>query len=896
MKKTSAIFGEPEPYFLQQPIHRSPEFLKAYENYIKQKAYESKTPWLASLLPPAILGLGIGLLLNRKNPKLIVPLLTAATGAGVGTLVKELDDDAIEMARRNMQLKSDEEMHKALQRQMLEVQDRPQPMQPLLNIIRGLTSSLTKEGEKKDEKLKFKSFLPAISAAGISVVAVKGVKDVSNVKEKIDAWSKSLIEHAKTIKEQEQTFAEAEKSFKKYITKGQEISRTRVLGIPSGRYMQYGIGTGLKAQLAQKYLASKIDPRVKIQDWERHRVKKVIEHYKLFSDPKQSYEAIKSHIIEKGIGSPEMQNVLADKKLFSDEVKKVVFDTKTYPTFKQQYDKLKTINAESAEVFKNSILGNKSKGLIGEATRLSGNLKDVISTPEIYKYRLDPILPIAKETVNVLKRYTKPAVIGLAALPVLKYTWDKFAAKRKRDDLVSDALAGTGIAVGAVLTGVGGKRIIKPPKDIAVTYGVMENIGMGHKAPGQAIISAIKEDPRFTKANVQALERDQYSIYKYTPKRYALMVDAGLGGETHRWADKVVQTHGHRLPDKIKATKKLRYLTDMLSPTSGFGSNIHRGGKIISYGPYQERLKQVKMRPLSAGEVSPAMNLTTISEMRKDTKTPVIEDLINLERTKINTSTLKVDIDDATQNIKRLENLKGKKLISVVGAGRGDYVASRSKELVESLRRHGLDKEYGVLPVLSGAKGGVTEKLIKEVDLPSLGKLPRNVFGKIQQVADINWGSTGTSSLHESLALKSVLALPKKWGYADGDIKPDSIAFRQDKMLGKAGPHASLDVWNAGNIDFGLKQKGVIEANTAEDIVNVLKDKSKLDALKQESAIRSESIYNKLIESNKKMKDIIHKQWKSGIRLERLKGLGLGVGGVLLLGAGASQLKKSLFK
>jgi len=143
MKKTSAIFGEPEPYFLQQPIHRSPEFLKAYENYIKQKAYESKTPWLASLLPPAILGLGIGLLLNRKNPKPLVPLLAAATGIGVGTLVKELDDDAIEMARRNMQLKSDEELHRALQREMLEVQDRPVPMQSILNTLHKLNISVS---------------------------------------------------------------------------------------------------------------------------------------------------------------------------------------------------------------------------------------------------------------------------------------------------------------------------------------------------------------------------------------------------------------------------------------------------------------------------------------------------------------------------------------------------------------------------------------------------------------------------------------------------------------------------------------------------------------------------------------------------------------------------------
>lgn len=141
MKKTSAIFGEPEPYFLQQPIHRSPEFLKAYEDYIKQKAYESKTPWLASLLPPAILGLGIGFLLNRKNPKPIIPLLAAATGAGAGTLVKELDDDAIEMSRRHIQLKSDEELHKALQRQMLEVQDRPEPLQAILNVVKRLNKT-----------------------------------------------------------------------------------------------------------------------------------------------------------------------------------------------------------------------------------------------------------------------------------------------------------------------------------------------------------------------------------------------------------------------------------------------------------------------------------------------------------------------------------------------------------------------------------------------------------------------------------------------------------------------------------------------------------------------------------------------------------------------------------
>ena len=333
---------------------------------------------------------------------------------------------------------------------------------------------------------------------------------------------------------------------------------------------------------------------------------------------------------------------------------------------------------------------------------------------------------------------------------------------------------------------------------------------------------------------------------------------------------------------------------------------------MLAYGPNEHRLRERGIKTHHLGNsVSPALNQETVQLLSQNAanRGQVIDSIIqNLQGQAAKDPYL-------AEQLKNLESMRGKRIVTVAGAGRGDYVASRVRSLTEQIQRHPeLRGKVGVVGLMAGAYGGKTQPLVAGLgsDAAMLGFLPqvRDVGGKltahpyaqIQSLADLNWGATGTSGLHEQLLGHGVQAIPSEWGFAYNRlpgqplINPKSIAGEQEAMYNKMKLpalgrleeiNAAVDQWNRGNIEHALQQKGVIQANSAHDIVAALADEKRMLLLRGQAGERAREQLAAYQKSNQQMRDTIFREAKRNLWRTRLRSAGLGTVG-LGLGAGGS--------
>ena len=753
---------------------------------------------------------------------------------------------------------------------------------------------------KQEDK---KYYTSAGILGGLGFIAHKADKDLSKAQQSLQTWEKSLKLFQDIAAERSFTVAEADKVFDTYSSGGKNIARSRVIGIP--------IGTGVLGtyralgetvpNLTRKLIKGKINK----QDFDS--IQGALEHYKLYSNSKVTASELKSHHIVKGLQA-EYFNELKDPNIFSKEILEKLHS----PTdnLSNKIEEIKKLSPQAGDIVEKSIIGNKN--LIGEAKRLSGNTREVISTPELYMRMTSGPAIGAKNVLKTIKKFTLPVAGVALGIPLLKnILHHEKKAKEKLKTTKTLAMAGIGTA--GVLSGVTGiKQIIKPPKNIGVTYGTMSSIGAGHKNPGLAIYEAIKADPRFNKRDIELLERDSHGIFRGNYKHYNTLIDTGLGSELPNYQvqgfNPTQFTHGHTLPSNFKTNSHVRYLTDMVDSegkTLGATFNYHKPSKpgtMLTYGPNAKDVMSRKgAKVLHVGDtLTPALRQENIDSIYKTPRQSheVIDDIIEHSKS---------DKTVGELEFTKLKNLKNKKIISIVGAGRGDYVAVRAKEMHDLLKQHNLHNDYGVIAVLAGGKHEEINTILKDTDVAITGKLPGNLYNELQHSSKINWGMSGTSGMSEALMMKNIQALPKQWGYKGyhdfktnkfvEEIKPGTIAGKQEAVLnsmGLKGHNASLDIWNKGNLEFALKQPGVVEASSADDIINVLKDSDKLNKLEESSKLRGDFLRKEFQQSKKNMLDSIFKHVKKTERVSRLKGTALALAGVGAAAYGATKLYKTV--
>lgn len=268
----------------------------------------------------------------------------------------------------------------------------------------------------------------------------------------------------------------------------------------------------------------------------------------------------------------------------------------------------------------------------------------------------------------------------------------------------------------------------------------------------------------------------------------------------------------------------------------GYGLGASLNSEVLGYGAIPDEIKALSARPFIAGSFTnlapeitgtPFINPTTLDNMNKyDTKEKKL-------------ARLKEIIDnwdpaDTSGNKAKLSKIydaisKGKRVVTIAGSGRGDYVGNRTAHMLDSLDRLGVNN-VEVIPLMGGYTGSkdVSEadrqKLIDKLELAdkkgrltTFGRLDNEPYTLLQQLADINMASTGQMAISEAANAGNLQFIPEAWGdltpEGAGKIKQYQIGAWKDILTDQgrkpttadydkifAGGHPNLDAWNGGSM------------------------------------------------------------------------------------------------
>ena len=739
------------------------------------------------------------------------------------------------------------------------------------------------------------SFLPAALAGGATAGVWKGTSDLRSLRSKMEGWDSSLEPYRQNelaVKGRavgDSHFVQpstASQIIDKYIQGGQDVARSKVLGIPAGLF-------------SREFARRGIDPIEK-----EHAVR----HYNLFT--RADAPQLRSHMLEKALSYRD-RVAYEDPAVFTPEIRAVM--ERGLPV--NQTLKLldhRHPGSKAVEILRNAITGVPGSDKvrdIGEGLRLAGNGSTVMSTPRLYLNNTRPVFEAAE-------RLRSPALLaggllagGLATLPFIRHGLQKQSSTQHPDrDLVAgSALAGTGLALAPGSL----NSLINPNRRVGVTYGEMTgrygvgDIGAGHKSPGLAIEQLLKQriaqDPRYVDFTTTRIPRNRAGLVH--PNRaglYNTIVDTGLGNSSPGSFDGAMHAQGHANPTGVSSFTHMPVLTDMVA-----GDRSHRMGpavagrgdrnaKMLGYGetfaPAAERAGILRHETLSSG-LTPAVDQDALD---------ILQSPLDREQLLNSLGTQFKDDPRITGAIAAVR--KGKRLVTISGSGRGDYVASRARDLAQALKRHGID-DVTIAAQMAGAHSDpVMKDLLRDhPEIAMLPKMNRKDFVNLQRASDIHWGSSGTSSLAESLMQKTPLALPSDWGYREWyrngggrSINEGTPADALAKMMSEKGVtpyHGQVPVaiWNRGNVQYAHKQPGVAAINTGEDLAQLLKNPTAFQALKEQAGPRAEAELAKVLAGRTNLARSVLNEAVANVKRQRTMG-GFGLAAALAAGAGGATM------
>jgi hypothetical protein len=815
----------------------------------------------------------------------------------------------------------------------------------LLNLFRDNKS------EGGDSSGISKSTLGGLAAGGGTLGAYKGFNDLGNIQSKLKDWDEVMGKHRDSLdfkygiqqrlvdkidKKITDPVAKAKvlESFKNnprfasggehfvntgraskiiddYITRARGLSQSSIMGINAGDILK---------------TLSRKDPGA----WM---------HYEMFTNPKYSLDDLRHHMIEKALhyrdaGAYYHNAIQNGQYIFTPEMKKTLEQPGNIAKRLRDFGKLYP-NTFANDIVRNAITGvPRSSHLndIGEALRLAGNKSTIFSTPEVYtKHIMNRLGGLMKLKTPLL---TAGSLIsgGLLASPYLREqsSFKKKADVSRPEDVL---LGGSAVGLSPYLIQRGLDKFT-PNKNIGLTYGEMEgpygmpNIGGGHRGPSKALKSILEEaivDPKspLHGYNLDEIVRNKAGIIHAPPKAYNTILDTGLGLFTEPgdfWHGETRTHPGGPAPLGIKAQSRMHLLTDSFA-----NDRLHRGGATeyfrpkkfldylglgpitsrhhyLGYGDNFERAAQLKgYRSGFLGSLLP-QQYTRLSEgLTPAVNKDVLDIIANPQTREQVTESLYKNFQktnpDLASKIKDLAS-SGKRLVTISGSGRGDYAAARAIELAGALRTQGL-KDVTIAAQLGAAFDDPKQmQLLAEYpEILTFGKMPLKDYVNLQRISDMHLGSSGTSSIAESLLQDKPFGVPKDWGfrrwYHGGGgyhITPNTPADTHAKfmeILGHDPTHGQMEVtsWNRGNLQYAHKRPGVFAADTADDIVRVLKDPSLMTSLTSGAKTRAAEEMAKLTRGRKNLLDTVIKEVARNNRLSKLKGLGLvGLGGATLAG------------
>jgi len=222
--------------------------------------------------------------------------------------------------------------------------------------------------------------------------------------------------------------------------------------------------------------------------------------------------------------------------------------------------------------------------------------------------------------------------------------------------------------------------------------------------------------------------------------------------------------------------------SDDLFRLQGHGYGYMTEQDVLGYGKIPTDMQDLFMRrPLLPGKFknlapdvvgTPFINPATLDNMNKyvtrEEKLGRLKELIDAWDPKDAATKDKVSkIYDAIK--------KGKRVVTIAGSGRGDYVGNRTLHLLDSLDRMGINN-VEVVPLMGGYTGSKTlhaddrahliDSLAKADNkgrVTSFGRLDNETYTLLQQISDINMATSGQMGVSESANAGNLQILPEEW-------------------------------------------------------------------------------------------------------------------------------------
>lgn len=500
----------------------------------------------------------------------------------------------------------------------------------------------------------------------------------------------------------------------------------------------------------------------------------------------------------------------------------------------------------------------------------------------------------------------------------------KLAQAVSGDDAIGAAAGLGGLGLGAA-----GIHTIRRPLDVGVTWGEAPDWGDGHKGPGNELHRILKERAdtdgfRLTKAvrgsdrTVTPLQASRFqgqdSMRPVRGRKFDVLFDTGMGaGVPPRWAG----LGGKPTPSSVwdalnRPTARMggyvSYMTDVPpGKPVGFDS---AGRGMYSRGTGALSMLRAKFTPsllqdtvLSYGPPSLAQdNPTVINKRTSGLATPLIrQDAIDAiaggggKQGVIRDLLASPGVSDQSKALLRDLPASGKRVLVISGSGRGDQVALKALRTQQYLVRNGLTDKVQVVALLGNSpKYTPYAQLVNKVPgIISVGFVDNKLFTRLPMLGDLHWGSTGTSSLFESLASPVPFAQTRnanKW--RDIEVRMVNKHGPELAARGMTAPqsgtlgHIDLDQWNRGNKMLAGMLPATHTIQTPRAAVKALLSAGPDEA--RQAASRGRGMLRALSDSKEQLRSgVIPAVLARAAKLKKVRGLGLIAGGLGLAGAGA---------
>jgi len=179
------------------------------------------------------------------------------------------------------------------------------------------------------------------------------------------------------------------------------------------------------------------------------------------------------------------------------------------------------------------------------------------------------------------------------------------------------------------------------------------------------------------------------------------------------------------------------------------------------------------------------------------------------------------------------------KAIMVTGSSRGDFVAKKTLDLIDTLKDTAEEKQFQILPILSLGKN-ITGCLLDGTGIPKIGSVPRELYSKLRGIAALNIASTGANDMGEMYLLPTSAMFPSPSAQntlRDTEIEALGNRITTEQRVGLKTVNTAQ--YNLGNMQGLLYSKphGMKLYDDSKEILTALRDSAFMD--KEKNRIRA---------------------------------------------------------